>query len=204
MATDPDLQSWNRRFETADFVFGEAPNEMFRRYLAGLKAGRALCVADGEGRNGVWAAEKGWSVLSLDFSDVAQRKARDLAARRGVVLELVQADVHAWAYPQGEFDLVADVFSQFSTPDQRAQKWAGMLQALKPGGTLMVVGYTPKQLEYRTGGPSAVENLYTAQMLRDAFGGLRIDILEEKDQILSEGPGHSGLSAVIGLVAVKG
>lgn len=204
MATNPDLQSWNRRFETADFVFGEAPNEMFRRYLADLTPGRALCVADGEGRNGVWAAEQGWSVLSLDFSAPAQRKARDLAARRGVSIELVEGDVHGWDYPSEAFDLVADVFSQFSDPERRARKWAGMLRALKPGGTLMVVGYTPKQLEHRTGGPSAVENLYTPDLLRAAFADLRIVTLEDREMVLSEGPGHSGMSAVIGLVAVKG
>lgn len=201
--TRPDLIRWDTRFDTADFVFGEAPNSFFARHAATLPPGRALCVADGEGRNGVWLARHGWDVLSLDFSAVAQRKAAALAARHGVGLDLVQADVHDWAYPEAGFDLVADVFSQFSSPEQRARKWAGMLRALRPGGTLIVVGYTPRQLVHRTGGPSEEANLYTPHLLRTAFGGLHISVLEEAEVVLDEGSGHSGLSAVIGLVATR-
>lgn len=201
--TRPDLIRWDTRFDTPDFVFGEAPNTFFARHAATLPPGRALCVADGEGRNGVWLARHGWEVLSLDFSAVAQRKAAGLAARHGVSLDLVQADVHDWAYPEAGFDLVVDVFSQFSSPNQRARKWAGMLRALRPGGRLIVVGYTPRQLIHRTGGPSEAANLYTPDLLRAAFGGLRIDVLEEAEVVLDEGSGHSGLSAVIGLVATR-
>lgn len=199
--TNPELDRWNTRFASADYVFGEAPNDMLARYAAPLAAGRALCVADGEGRNGVWLAERGWQVTSLDFSAPAQDKAAKLAAARGVALEIVQADVHGWDYPQAAYDLVADVFSQFSSPEQRAQKWAGMLRALRPGGWLIVVGYTPRQLHHRTGGPQQVENLYTPDLLRAAFGHLAIDILEEREMVLAEGAGHSGMSAVIGMVA---
>ncbi|MCB6178188.1 methyltransferase domain-containing protein [Rhodobacter sp. Har01] len=199
----PDLARWNSRFDTADFVFGEGPNTFLARHAADLPAGKALCVADGEGRNGVWLAARGWQVTSLDFSAVAQRKAADLATRHGVTLHLVEADVHDWPYPEAAFDLVVDVFSQFSTPQQRARKWEGMLRALRPGGALIVVGYTPRQLLHRTGGPSEEANLYTPALLRDAFGDLRIDLLEETEEVLDEGAGHSGLSAVVGLVATR-
>ena len=97
----PDLDRWNQRFAEEGYLFGEAPNRFLASHAVSLSPGRALCVADGEGRNGVWLAERGWEVVSLDFSDVAQRKAADLAARRGVDLHLVQADVHAWDYPPG-------------------------------------------------------------------------------------------------------
>ena len=201
---NPDLDRWNARFDTADYVFGKAPNAFLARQAAGLAPGRALCVADGEGRNGVWLAERGWEVLSLDFSPVAQQKAAALAARRGVALRLEQGDVHGWSYPEAAFDLVADIFSQFSAPQERARKWQGMRRALRPGGHLIVQGYTPAQLRHRTGGPSQVENLYTPDMLRGAFADLRILHLEEREEDLHEGAGHSGLSAVIGMVAVKG
>lgn len=201
--TRPDLARWNARFDSEAYLFGEAPNAFLRRQAEGLLPGRALCVADGEGRNGVWLAEQGWEVLSLDFSDVAQRKAAALAARRGVVLDLVEADVHAWAYPAAGFDLVVDIFSQFSGPAERARKWAGMCHALRPGGLLILQGYTPAQLRHGTGGPSAPEQLYSAAMLRDAFAGFEILHLAEEEAVLSEGAGHDGLSAVIGLVARK-
>ena len=201
MSDAPDPSGWNKRFEGETFLFGEAPNAYLRDKAAGLTPGDALCVADGESRNGVWLAEQGWRVLSLDFSDVAQRKAAALAARRGVEITLEQGDVHGWAYPQARFDLVADIFSQFSTPDERAQKWAGMCRALKPGGWLIVQGYRPKQLDYGTGGPKAVENLYTEAMLREAFGALEIVEITSQDVEVDEGPGHNGMSALIGMVA---
>ncbi|WP_323040193.1 class I SAM-dependent methyltransferase [Gemmobacter sp.] len=199
--TNPDLTRWDSRFDTATYVFGEAPNIFLRAHAQGLPPGSALCVADGEGRNGVWLARQGWDVLSLDFSAVAQRKAADLAARHGVALRLEQADVHDWPYPPAAFDLVADVFSQFSRPGDRARKWNGMRRALKPGGHLIVVGYSPKQLDHRTGGPSEVANLYTPDLLRSAFAGLDILALDEVEAVLDEGPGHSGMSAVVTLLA---
>lgn len=201
--TNPDLDRWNARFSTEGYVFGEKPNAFLAQHARNLTPGRALCVADGEGRNGVWLARQGWEVLSLDFSAVAQEKAAALAARHGVALQLERADVHGWNYPEAAFDLVVDIFSQFSTPAQRAVKWAGMLRALRSGGHLILEGYTPRQLDHRTGGPSRRENLYTAEMLRDAFAGLDIWLLHDREEILDEGPGHAGLSAVTGLVARK-
>jgi len=199
--TRPDLARWNARFDTADYVFGEGPNAFLRTRAADISPGRALCVADGEGRNGVWLAEQGWEVVSLDFSDVAQRKAAALAARRNVVLDLVQADVHTWNYPVAAFDLVADIFSQFSAPSDRTRKWKRMRQALKPGGWLILQGYTPDQLRNRTGGPSDLAHLYTKDLLRAAFGDLEQLQFTEEETVLNEGSGHCGASAVIGLVA---
>ena len=99
--------------------------------------------------------------------------------------------------------MVAEIFTQFSTPAERAPKWDGMRKALKPGGLLIVHGYTPKQLQYGTGGPKEIENLYTRDMLLAAFGDLRdVQIIEEEREI-HEGAGHGGMSAVIGLTARK-
>jgi len=196
---------WQGRFgSTADYVFGKAPNY----FLASCKAllpqsGKVLAVADGEGRNGVWLAEQGLDVLSIDFSEAAQAKAAALAKDRGVAIELQHADVHAWDYPSEAFDVVVEIFTQFSTPAERALKWAGMRRALKSGGLLIIEGYTPKQLEYGTGGPKEAENLYTRAMLQQAFGDFRdLKIVEEEVEI-HEGCGHGGMSAVIGLTARK-
>ncbi|WP_028029428.1 class I SAM-dependent methyltransferase [Gemmobacter nectariphilus] len=199
--THPDQPRWDSRYATEAFVFGEEPNIFLRDLAAGLTPGKALCVADGEGRNGVWLARQGWDVLSLDFSAVAQRKAAALAARHGVTLHLEQGDVHDWPYPQAGFDLVADVFSQFSAPGDRLRKWAGMIRAVKPGGHLIVIGYTPRQLDFGTGGPRDPAHLYTANLLRSAFASLEILRLEEIETELSEGAGHSGMSAVAILLA---
>ena len=199
--TRPDLDRWNQRFAEERYLFGEAPNRFLASQAADFPPGRALCVADGEGRNGVWLAEQGWQVVSLDFSEVAQRKAADLAARRGVTLELVPADVHGWDYPQGAFDLMANIFSQFSAPSDRDRKWVGMARSLRPDGHLILQGYSPGQFRHNTGAPTDVAHLYTAGLLRHAFAGFEILHLEEIETVLGEGPGHSGPSSVIGMVA---
>ena len=199
-----EYQRWEDRFSATDYVFGREPNYFLASCRALLpKGGKALAVADGEGRNGVWLAEQGLDVTSIDFSPNAQAKAVALAKERGVDVTFKLVDVHGWEYPEAAFDVVAEIFTQFSTPAERAPKWDGMRKALKPGGLLIVHGYTPKQLQYGTGGPKEIENLYTRDMLLAAFGDLRdVQIIEEEREI-HEGAGHGGMSAVIGLTARK-
>jgi SAM-dependent methyltransferase len=195
---------WQGRYSIPEYLFGKEPNY----FLASCKpllprSGKALSVADGEARNGVWLAEQGLDVLSLDFSEAAQAKAAVLAKERGVQIKLVHADVHAWSYPADAFDVVVEIFTQFSAPSDRPRKWAGMRKALKPGGLLILQGYTPKQLDYGTGGPKELENLYTRDMLEKAFGDLHDVKFVEEELEMHEGAGHGGMSAVIGLTAHK-
>ena len=126
-----------------------------------------------------------------------------LAREHGVKVTFVHADVHAWEYPEATFDVVVEIFTQFSSPAERAQKWAGMRKALKPGGLLIVQGYTPKQLQYGTGGPKQIENLYTRELLLKAFGDLHDVKIVEEELEMHEGTSHGGMSAVIGLTARK-
>ena len=197
---------WSTRYRDAgeDYVFGTTANRFLAAQSALLGSGRtALSVADGEGRNAVWLAEQGLRVTATEISPVALEKARKLAAGRHVEVDFVLADAVAWDYPEAAFDFVVGIFIQFADPVQRARIFAGMARALRPGGHLIVHGYTPKQLEYRTGGPSALENLYTADMLRTSFTGLEIMHLQEYEDVLDEGVGHKGQSALVGLVARK-
>jgi SAM-dependent methyltransferase len=199
-----EYERWETRYAVPEYAFGKDPNY----FLASCKtllprSGRVLAIADGEGRNGVWLAEQGLDVLSIDFSPSAQKKARTLAAERHVNVAFQQVDVHTWDYPEAAFDVVVEIFTQFSSPAERALKWAGMRRALKPGGLLIIQGYTPKQLEYGTGGPKQAENLYTRSMLEDDFRGYRdLNIVEEEREIY-EGTSHSGMSAVINFTARK-
>jgi SAM-dependent methyltransferase len=199
-----EFERWESRYAGADYAFGKEPNYFLascKRLLP--KSGRVLVVADGEGRNGVWLAEQGLDVLSIDFSPTALRKARALAAEHHVAITLQQADVHTWDYPEASFDVVVEIFTQFSSPPERAMKWAGMRRALKPGGLLIIQGYTPEQLTFGTGGPKQVENLYTRAMLESAFCDFRnVKIIEEEREIY-EGTSHGGMSAVINLTAIK-
>jgi SAM-dependent methyltransferase len=199
-----EYERWEDRYRVPAYVFGTEPNYFLVSCKALLpRSGKALAVADGEGRNGIWLAEQGLEVLSLDFSPSAQEKARALAKQRGVTLTIAQADVHTWDYPEAAFDVVVEIFTQFSTPAERAKKWAGMRKALKRGGLLIIQGYTPKQLQYGTGGPKQVENLYTRAMLEEAFRDFRdMKIVEEEIEIY-EGTSHGGMSEVINLTARK-
>ena len=204
MTSTSERDHWQDRYSTPDYRFGKAPNEFLVRCKPLLpKSGKALAVADGEGRNGVWLAKQGLDVLSIDFSPAALAKARALAAENKVDVVFEEADVHAWPYPDSTFDVVAEIFTQFSTPAQRALKWAGMRRTLKSGGLLIVQGYTPKQLQYGTGGPKQIAHLYTRDMLEHAFGDLADVSIVEEERELQEGAGHSGMSAIIGLTARK-
>lgn len=195
---------WDARFAGEDYLFGEAPNAFLAAQAPHLARGAsALAVADGEGRNGVWLAQQGLDVLSIDSSAVAQEKARRLAAARGVDLRLELADLEVWPFGEARFDVVVAIFIQFAGPELRQKLFEAMKRALKPGGLLLLEGYRPEQLTYRTGGPPIAENLYTQAMLSEAFADMEILHLAAYDAVIEEGTGHKGMSALIDLVARK-
>jgi SAM-dependent methyltransferase len=140
-------------------------------------------------------------VDAFDISAVGVDKARRMAAARGVDVDFAVADCDALAWPEALYDGVAAIFVQFADPPMRARLFAHIRRCLKPGGTLVLQGYTPRQLEYKTGGPPLASHLYTAALLRKAFSGLDITVLREYEAELTEGTGHRGWSALIGLVA---
>jgi cyclopropane fatty-acyl-phospholipid synthase-like methyltransferase len=194
---------WNERYASTDgYLFGTQPNAFLLSQQHLLKRGMfCLAVADGEGRNGVWLAEQGLRVLSVDSSAVAAKKAQGLARQRGVKVELELADLRQWDWGVDRFDVVVAIFIQFTGPEERRQMFESIKRCLRPGGLLLLQGYTPRQLEYRTGGPSQVENLYTEALLRDLFSDWDILHLREHDDIISEGSAHHGMSALIDMVA---
>lgn len=193
---------WDQRYDTSDFVFGSKPSRFLKINSSCLKAGEnALSVADGEGRNAVFMAEQGMRVMAMDSSSVGLEKARRLATERGVDVDFQLADLRNWDWDETQYDLIAAVFIQFADPAFRAEIFDGMERALKPGGLLMLHGYTPKQIEYGTGGPPVPELLYTRDMLADRFSHWDILRLEDYEAELDEGTGHSGRSALIDLIA---
>jgi cyclopropane fatty-acyl-phospholipid synthase-like methyltransferase len=199
-----EFERWEGRFSAPGYVFGTAPNAFLQSQAHLLKPGvSALTLADGEGRNGVWLAEQGLDVLAVDFSPTALEKSRKLAAERGVTLRTQQADLAAWEWPHETFDVVVGIFFQFATPEQRRLFFAGIKQALKPGGLLLMQNYRAEQLKYRTGGPADIERLYTRALLQEAFGDFASLEISEHDSVISEGSGHAGMSALIDLIGKK-
>ncbi len=195
---------WDERYAGEEYLFGTEPNAFLvaQRHL--LQPGMScLAVADGEGRNGVWLAQQGLQVLSVEASAVALEKARKLAQARGVQIEFEQADLEHWQWGENRFDLVAAVFIQFAAPALRAQMFENIKRCLKPGGLLLLQGYTPRQLEFKTGGPPVAENMYTEAMLQEFFSGMQWLHFAEHDSEIHEGAGHYGMSALIDLAARK-
>jgi SAM-dependent methyltransferase len=195
---------WDQRYDRDDYLFGTEPNAFLQAQASRLRAGQsALVVADGEGRNGVWLAQQGLNVTSVEASKVGIAKAERLAQKNGVEITFEHGDLEHWDFPEAAFDVVVAIFIQFAPPALRDRIFAGMRRALKPGGILLLQGYRPKQLDYGTGGPREVTQLYTRDLLETAFGDLDIIALEEHDSEIEEGSGHSGMSALIDLVAQK-
>ncbi len=194
-------QTWDARFDRDDYIFGTAPNEFLAAQRDRLAPGqRALAVADGEGRNSVWLAQQGLAVTAFDIAPRGVAKARALAARAGVAIDYRVASVEEWVWTPEAYDVVAAIFVQFAAPPVRERLFAGMLQTLKPGGWLLLQGYTPRQLEYRTGGPPKADHLYTPRLLREAFAAHEIVELREHDAVLAEGTQHAGMSALLDCV----
>ncbi|MGH7068045.1 MAG: SAM-dependent methyltransferase [Acetobacteraceae bacterium] len=202
MSEGSHLERWNARFASEEYLFGTAPNAFLAAERGRFQAGwTALVLADGEGRNGVWLARQGMIVTTIDFSPTGIAKAKRLAARFGVVINTILADLNHWDWPRGKFDLLVGIFMQVLDPIDRARVFERMKRALKPGGLLLVQGYRPEQLAYGTGGPPTAENLYTEELLREAFSDFAILRLQSHDSVIHEGSGHDGMSALIDLVA---
>jgi ubiquinone/menaquinone biosynthesis C-methylase UbiE len=200
----PELERWNERYSKPDYHFGTEPNAFLKSQQHLLKPGmKALSVADGEGRNGVWLAEQGLDVHTFDLSPNGIAKARRLAASRDVTLQIEQGDIHNWHWPEEAYDVVVVIFIQFSPGPERDKVFAGVKRALKPGGLLLMEGYRPEQLKYGTGGPRDVDQLYTQALLEQAFSDFTSIDIREYDSVLHEGERHVGMSAVIDLVARK-
>ena len=196
---------WNKRFDTPDYIFGKAPNEYLQAQasLHFKKGDSVLCVADGEGRNSVWLAKQGMRVDAFDLSEIALSKAIAFASEEAAQVQFSLASTDTWNWQSSQYDAIVGIFIQFADPVMRARLFAQMASTLRPGGVLIIQGYTPKQLVFKTGGPSILEHLYTEDLIRDLISDLEIIDLCVYEKMLSEGPKHTGMSALLGLVARK-
>jgi 2-polyprenyl-3-methyl-5-hydroxy-6-metoxy-1,4-benzoquinol methylase len=201
---DDAREFWDKRFAAPEYIFGTEPNAFLNAQAQRLKHGdRVLDVACGEGRNSVWLAGLGCEVTGIDVSPLALAKARRLADTHGVSVKYAEADIRDWEWQPACFDAVVCIFIQFAEPAQRTRLFEGIETTLAPGGLLVLQGYTPKQLEYKTGGPPQADHMYTQALLREAFRNLDILHLHEHEEMLAEGTKHIGRSALIDLVARK-
>ncbi|MEU5941427.1 class I SAM-dependent methyltransferase [Micromonospora sp. NPDC047548] len=168
-----DSNDWDGRYAgSAELVWTAEPNRFVVEAIADLAPGDALDLAAGEGRNAVWLAERGWRVTAVDFSPVAVARGREFAARRGVPVNWRVADVTADAIEPNRYDLVLIAYLHLP-PAGLATVLAGAREALRPGGTVVVVGHDRANLDGGVGGPKDPQILLTPQAVVAGLTGLR-------------------------------
>jgi len=166
--------SWEQRYADSDNLFGHTPSELLLAWKDQLTAGQsALAVGDGEGRNGVWLAEQGLDVLSIDISATALSRAKAFATQRNVTLKTECADLLTWHWPQQGFDVITSIFVHMSA-EQRRQLHSSILHAIKPGGLILIEGYHTEQCKLGSGGPKDPSLMLTAELLEEDFPGMTI------------------------------
>ena len=195
-------EMWDQRYAESAYVYGTNPNEFFKQELNKLLPGKILLPAEGEGRNAVYAAEKGWIVSAFDQSDEGRKKALRLASGRNVAIEYKIRDLETIDYPADHFDAIALVFVH-SFAIKRQQIYRNLIRFLKPGGTLILIGYSKEQLQYNSGGPKDESMLFSEDELIKDFSALQIKSIRKIETMIQEGDFHNGNSSVIQLVAFK-
>lgn len=202
-----DHVKWDERYAQAGYVYGDKPNAYLKENLEGMKPGRILFPADGEGRNGVYAATLGWKVSSFDISREGRRKAMRLADRHKVKLDFQVGELGELKYKPGYFDVIALIFVHLPA-QQRRELHRQLLALLKPGGTLILEAFSKNNLPYRqrnpkVGGPPTVELLYDVDGIGEDFASLGTVSLAEEEVGLAEGQHHLGTGMVIRFVGRK-
>ena len=142
--------AWNERYAGQDLVWGLAPNRFVEGEFSGLAPGAVLDLACGEGRNAIWLASQGWRATAVDFSSVAVARGRELAAKKGVDVAFIEADVTQWKPEEGAYAAVVVAYLQIPEADRR-RVWARMRAALTPDGRVFAVGHALRNLTAGTG-----------------------------------------------------
>ena len=195
---------WEERFAKEEYLFGTEPVPFLIKHARYFQAGQSvLSIAEGEGRNGVHLARKGLDVTGVEFAPSAVAKAQKLAALHHVQPTFILSDLFEWNWPHNAYDITIGLFFQFVGPAERNILWRNMLNATRPGGLILIHGYTPKQLEFGTGGPPHAANMYTNASFGSVFKDCEILVCEEYEAEQRSGSAHVGMSALIDFVARK-
>lgn len=199
MSTSP-AEAWESRYSRDDYVYGTEPNDFLVEAVANRAPGRVLCLADGEGRNGVHLATLGHTVTSVDLTKAGMDKAAQLANAKGAELTTVVADLTDYDLGEARWDLIVSIFAHMP-PDGRRKLHSRIAKALAPDGVFVLEAYTPDQIGRGTGGPPVPELTMTLDGLRSELQGLVITSGQEMIRPVVEGPGHTGDGAVVQVIA---
>ena len=195
-------QMWQQRYAEQAFAYGTAPNDFLAENVGKITGKKVLCVAEGEGRNGVFLAEHGFEVCAVDFAQAGKEKAAKLASQRGVSLEYHVADLNDFDMDENQWDAIILIFAHFPTA-LRNKVHANCVRALAPGGVIILEGYHTQQLSLGTGGPNKEEMLFTPQLLLQDFSDLTTGMCDLAVRDIQEGHYHNGQSAVVRYIGCK-
>jgi len=193
---------WDDRYSAPSYAYGTEPNDFLQSVAGRIPPGRVLCLAEGQGRNAVYLASLGHDVLAVDQSSVGLERARELAASRGVKIATEVADLSNFVIEPGRWSGIVAIFAHLP-PALRSRVFAAAVRGLAPGGAFVLEAYSPKQLEYGTGGPKDISMLMSLDALRVELAGLRIEHGVETEREIHEGEYHHGRSAVLQILAFK-
>ncbi len=196
------MNPWDERYAAPGYAYGTEPNDFLLEEAGRIRGGDVLCLADGEGRNSVYLAGRGCRVTAVDGSSVGLEKGQVLARERGVTLESIQADLIGYEMGESRWDAVVSIFCHLPSAVRR-DIHRRVVQALRPGGVLLLEAYTPAQLGRGTGGPGDPDLLANLEDLEVEFDGLEFKIAREVEREIREGRLHQGVSAVVRIAAER-
>lgn len=188
-------QLWNERYSQYETVYGEQPNRFFKSFIDSNEPGSILLPAEGEGRNAVYAASKGWNVYAFDQSEVGRDKTLSKAKERGIEINYDILNIEDFR-SSVQYDAIGLVYVHLE-PSLRRKFHKELVRSLKPGGKLVLEAFNPNQRDHNSGGPKEVAILYDTEMLREDFSDLVIDQNEALEIVLNEGPFHQGTAEVV-------
>lgn len=193
---------WDKRYSENKFAYGTKPNEFLKAQIGVIKPGKALFLAEGEGRNSVYAAKLGWQVDAVDFSYSARTKALNLAERNDVKINYDVCDLTDYTFKNNYYDLVVMIFVHLPL-DLRKNVFQKSINSLKQNGKMIIEAFTKEQINNSSGGPKSLDLLYSENDVLDLIKDLRIEVLESKAIELDEGEYHTGKADVVRFVGVK-
>ena len=195
-------QFWNERYADNTFAYGKEPNQFLKENIHLLPKGNILFVAEGEGRNAVFAAKEGFQVSAFDYSESGKQKALALAQEHNVTVDYLVSDVLELSYEKESFEVLVFVFTHFPA-EIRKEAHLKLLQLLKPSGSILFEAFGKEQLNYTSGGPKDIDMLFSEEEVKNEFPAISFDSLSTEKIVLDEGPFHQGEGVVVRFIGTK-
>jgi ubiquinone/menaquinone biosynthesis C-methylase UbiE len=195
-------QFWDERYAEKEFAYGKEPNQFLKENLHKLPKGKILFVAEGEGRNAVFAAQNGYEVVAFDYSESAKNKALTLAKEQNVRLDYLVSDVMVVPFETESFDAMVFIFAHFPAVF-RKQAHQKLVSFLKPDGKVLFEAFEKNQLQFTSGGPKELAMLFSEEEVKEEFPSIGFDFLKTVTIDLAEGPYHQGKGVVIRFIGTK-